>query len=189
MKKNLITVLLIIVFTIIPSLIISQEKTNISTNKELFRFSDPESEVKAPGYFGMFIKTILILGIFGGVVYYVIKYISKKQGLSFPKLDIIQIITSIPVGTNRFLQIIEVGNKYYLIGSTDSNVNLLAEITDKDTLNIIKVMKNKENIIKKPPTFAYFMNNLLGGVKNRKISDVSADFLKKQKDRLKNFKI
>ncbi len=183
-------ILFIIVINIIPSSIFPQQNTsNIQTNKNLFQFTGPEKEAESPSYFTMVIKTLLILGIFGICIYYFARYISKKQGLSFPHLNVIKIITSIPVGTNRFVQVIEVGNKYYLIGSTDSNINLLTEVVDKETLNMIKILKNKQAERIDTPTFFSFLNNFLGGHSKKINIKDNTKFLKKQKDRLKKFLI
>lgn len=188
-KKIVLTIVLFFFINIIPSLIVSQQNTNIKTNQELFQFTGPGKNVESPSYSGMVIKTLLILGIFGIGIYYFAKYFSKKQGLSFPHLNIIKIISSIPVGTNRFMQIIEVGNKYYLIGSTDSSINLLSEIIDRETLNLIKILKNKQDGKTDTPTFFGFLNNLLGGISKKKYVKDNSRFLKKQKDRLKKFLI
>ncbi len=183
-------ILFILVINSVPSTIFSQQNTNnIQTNKNLFQFTGPEKDAESPSYFTMVIKTLLILGIFGICIYYFGKYISKKQGLSFPHLNIINIITSIPVGTNRFVQIIEVGNKYYLIGSTDSNINLLTEVVDKETLNMIKILKNKQAERTDTPTFFSFLNNFLGGISKKVHVKDNTRFIKKQKDRLKKFLI
>ncbi len=193
MKKKIIFVIifLLLLINIFPICIYSQEETNTATNtnRGLFQFSTPEKDVETPGYFGMAVKTLLVLGIFGIGIYYIFKFISKKQGLVFPHLNILKIITSIPVGTNRFIQVVEVGNKYYLIGSTESNVNLLSEITDKETLDRIKVLKNKEEKPVNPPTFGGFLNTILGGLSKKIITKDSIKFLKGQKDRIKNLKL
>lgn len=189
MKKISVFFICLLLLNIIPLIIFSQQNTNIQTNKELFQFTTLEKEVEAPSYFFMVIKTLTILTIFGFSIYYIFKFISKKQGLIFPQLNFIKVITSITVGSNRFIQIIEVGNKYYLIGSTDNSVNLLSEIIDKETLNMIKILKNKQTEQVQTPTFGSFFNNLLGDISKKIVPKDGLQFLKKQKDRLNNLKI
>jgi len=175
-----------------PIFLHSQNNTSTNTNQTLFQFSGPVRESEAPSYFGMFIKTIIVLGIFGAGIYYVFKYISKKQGLSFPHLNVTRIITSLPVGANRFIQVLEVGEKYYLIGSTENQINLLTEITDKETIDKIKVMKNKspQNEAGAGPIhFTQFLNDLLGGITKKFKAKDGGNFLEKQKERLKKLHI
>lgn len=195
MKRKLLInfIIIICLLSVLPNLIQSQtnQDNNIKatqTNRDLFQFSDPK-EQKGPNYFTMFIKTLFILGVFGVVIYYVFKYISKKQGLSFPKLNVLNIITSLPIGTNRFIQIIEVGKTYYLIGSTENQINLLDEITDKELIDRINVLKNKKEVETEPVSFAGFMNEIFGNVIKKLGSKDQSGFLKKQKDRLKNLHI
>ncbi len=191
MKKKLFFIFLVLLF-LIPCYILSSADNSVSnttnTNKTLFQFAGPSKEVDSPGYFGMFIKTILILGLFGIGIYYIFKYISKKQGLSFPHINVIKIITSLPVGTNRFIQLIEIGNKYYLIGSTENQINLLTEITDKETVDRILMLKNKPGEQTQTFTFIQFLNDLFGGV-TKKFKTKDGSFLKKQKERLRNLHI
>jgi len=187
-KKFIFFSVLLILLSIFPFFIYSQENTT-NTNKVLFQYKVPAKETDAPSYISMVFKTLLILGVFGIGIYYFAKYISKKQGLAFPHLNIIKIITSIPVGTNRFIQIIEIGNKYYLIGSTDNSINLLTEIIDKETINMIKILKNKQVKKVEYPSFSKFLNNLIGGFSKKTPVKENSSFIKKQKDRLKKFLI
>ncbi len=189
-KKYIFVFIFVFLISVIPSFVYSQQSTNLQTNNQgLFQFDRPDQEIKLPGFFGMVVKTLVILGVFGFGIYYIFRYISKKQGIAFPSLNIIKIIASVPVGTNRFIQIVEVGNKYYLIGSTDNNIRLLSEIIDKETLDMIKVLKNKENKSGPPSSFTGFLNNLLGGISKKITAKDNIKFLKIQKDRIKNLKL
>ena len=127
--------------------------------------------------------------MFGVGVYYIFKYISKKQGFLPVSTNIIKLISTVPVGTNRFVQLIEVGTHYYLIGSTESGITLLSEISDNESINMIKIQQNKVKPMQANVTFFQFIKDLIGhipGKKGEEISKIRFGFLKRQKERLKN---
>jgi len=175
-----------------PLHIFPAEKNKITNTNGLFAFSDPaKQKITGPNYFSMILNTILILGVFTLGLYYLFKYIAKKQGLSLPSLDLVKVITSVPIGTNKFIQIIEVGNKYFLIGATENNISLISEITDKETISSIKILKNKVPS-EKPNTditFRSFLNNVIGSGFNKVFKKSSPKYIEFQKKRLKNLKL
>jgi flagellar biogenesis protein FliO len=58
-----------------------------------------------------------------------------------------QIHAAMPLGQNKMVQLLEVGNKILVLGITDSNINLLKEITDRDEVDRIKLQSSKESKI------------------------------------------
>ncbi len=157
------------------------------TSAEKFEYEKPE-KVESPSYFVLLLKTLLILVIFGGGVYYIFKYISRKQGFVPLSSNIIKLISTVPVGTNRFVQLIEVGTHYYLIGSTESGISLISEITDNESINMIKIQQNKIKPMQPKVTFVQFLKDLIGHIpkKEGKTEKSGRGFLKRQKERLKN---
>ncbi len=179
--------LLFIVVLIIASHNYLIAQNNITTNTQnLFQYNTPDTEDKGPSYFSLVVKTLFILGLFGLGVYVIFKYISQKQGLMAPNLNMIKLITSLPVGTNRFIQIIEIGNNYFLIGVSENNINLIKEITDKETMNLIQVMKSQKSPAHEKIIFTEFLKNILSGLTKKIPKGDNLKFLRKQKDRLHN---
>lgn len=191
--KKIYVILLLIFYSLFIYIHYSIAQT---TNKEIkkaetapteFEYKKPE-KVESPSYFVLLLKTLLILVIFGGGVYYIFKYLSKKQGIVPLSSNIIKLISTVPVGTNRFVQLIEVGTHYYLIGSTESGISLISEITDNESINMIKIQQNKIKPMQPRVTFIQFLKDLIGHIpkKEGKTERAGSGFLKRQKDRLKN---
>ncbi len=184
--------LLIIVFTSNNFLFSQnnlQNNNNSSNTQNLFQYKSPEEETRGPGYFSLVFKTLFILALFGFGVYYLFKYISQKQGLMTSNVNLIKLLASLPVGTNRFVQLIEMGNNYFLLGVSDNNINLLKEITDKETINLIQVMKSQKTPLPEKIVFTEFLKSILHGITKKTTKGDGLKFLKKQKERLQNFKI
>ena len=67
--------------------------------------------------------------------YYVTKYLSRK-GLKQGKNKNLKIVESAALGIDKSLLLVKVGEQYLLLGSTQKNISMLAEI-DKEKLTIV----------------------------------------------------
>src|SRR5574344_1830801 len=106
--------------------------------------------VETPGVLHIIIALILVIALMyvTSGIYMKLNLINKK---SFSKLDKqlgelnkFKIISTLPLGQNRNIHIIEVNNKYLMIGSTSSNISLIKEF---DKADLLKVMKSAEDFV------------------------------------------
>lgn len=59
------------------------------------------------------------------------KYIGQKTN-SFGQSKNIKVIDNIPIGQDRFISIVNVGKKYFLIGITSSEITFLKELSEDE---------------------------------------------------------
>lgn len=78
------------------------------------------------------VRLIVGLALVLGLVYVVLKFLGKRNGFN-QQPGLLRNVGGVSVGANKSVQIIRVGNKYYLIGVGD-NVELLEEIDDPETI-------------------------------------------------------
>lgn len=166
-------------------------KESITNQNQAFKYEQPT--VESPSYFWLFIKTLFILAIFLGAIYLVFKYITQKQRIIPFTRDIIKLRSSVPLGTNRFIHLVEVGTHYFLIGSSDAGINLISELTDNESLNMIKAQISKQpEFMPEKISFIQFIKDILGSIPKKTTKDKTSagvgdfSFLKRQKERLKN---
>nr|WP_312577577.1 flagellar biosynthetic protein FliO [Sedimentibacter sp.] len=69
------------------------------------------------------------------LTYFSTKWLSVKAS-SITKSKYMNIVDKIVLGQNKYLAIIEVSNKYYLISITDNNINIMKEL-DEIELNVV----------------------------------------------------
>ena len=81
---------------------------------------------------GMFIRAIIgfILTLVG--IYLVFMYLKNKTKKISGSNEIIKILATTTVASNRYISIIEIADKMYLISISDHNINLLEKIEDKE---------------------------------------------------------
>lgn len=92
------------------------------------------------------------------LTYYGTKWLSVKA-TNISKSKYMNVIDKIMLGQNKFLAIVEISNKYYLLSITDNNINIIKELeelelkttenttTEKLEFNKIfsKFLKNKQS--------------------------------------------
>jgi flagellar protein FliO/FliZ len=86
-----------------------------------------------------FVRMILILG---GVVVVIFIIFQLLKRSSTPRLqggEIIRLLGSQPLMGNKSLHLIEVGNQIFLVGAGDTSVSLVSEITDKESVDIVRL--------------------------------------------------
>jgi len=114
-------------------------------NKSLFT-NNTNFPFKNPSSFGnnqlvyKFIFSIFLVIALGAIAF----YLSRKFGPKITKLSgkKIKIIETIYLGQKKTLHLVKIGNREILIGSTNENISMLADVTD-DSVNLSE--KENEN--------------------------------------------
>ncbi|QDP40187.1 flagellar biosynthetic protein FliO [Radiobacillus deserti] len=86
--------------------------------------------------FFTFIKLILALGFILALIYFLLKFINKRNKM-FQRVRTLENLGGLSLGANKSMQIVRIGEKVFVVGVGD-NIELLTEITDKDTLQELK---------------------------------------------------
>ncbi|MCK5674565.1 MAG: FliO/MopB family protein [Spirochaetales bacterium] len=133
-----------------------------------------------------FVRMLLVLGAVLGFIYFVF-FLLKKAGK--PKLitdSTINVISTQNLEAGRSLHLIEIGPQIFLIGSGESSVQLISEITNKETLDTIKLDKSTRSESNNTFTdiFRGFFKKENSTISLAKSGQIS--FMKKQRERLKN---
>ena len=66
--------------------------------------------------------------------YYATKWVAKKSGMQGQSRNI-RVIETFKIAPNKYIQIIQLGSRYYSIGVTANNITFLAEL-DEDQLDL-----------------------------------------------------
>lgn len=177
----------------------SPEKVREGKKKEqgtLYSYEKPQIEEES--YSWLIIKTILVLGMLVGGFYYFFRFVTKKAGIQVLGKEVIQILSLVPVGQNKFLQVVEIAGRILVIGVTESNISLITAIEDKEEIDRIRLLSSKSTPPKSGGFQEYISKQLervrgrekgvkkpdLPGAGEREVDKM--DFLRKQKERLQN---
>ena len=87
--------------------------------------------------FWQLLQMVLVLGAVVGVIYLIFYFLKKAGTGKFAKSDAIRILGSQALPGNRALYLVEVGSQVFMVGSGSESVSLIAEITDRETVDAL----------------------------------------------------
>jgi len=135
-------------------------------------------------FLSLMFKTIFALGLITGLIYFMFRFFMKSRAFPFSSSSFIHLIGIAQLAPNKYIQLVEVADKILVLGISGENINLLSEIREKETIDLIKTYASRELGKEKMP-FTHYLKSFFKGISledyNKKI-----DFLKRQHQRLKH---
>jgi flagellar protein FliO/FliZ len=108
-----------------------------------YKEEDFKPQVEEESAVWMFIKMLLVLGIFAGGFYYFYRFVTKKAGVNIFGSDAVRVLSVVPLGQNKFLQVVDLAGKVLVVGVSDSSISLITEITEKDQIDRIRILSTR----------------------------------------------
>jgi flagellar biogenesis protein FliO len=166
-----------------------------------FREDEFKPKVVEESYAWLIFKTIMILGLLVGVFYYFFRFVTKKAGMNVLGQDVFHVLAVLPIGPNKFLQVVDFAGKLLLLGVSDSGINLITEIKDKEEIDRIRLLGSR-SVQARTDGFQNLVMMQVGGLVSKFLEKRSAakhdaagqdpresfddlNYLRRQKDRLK----
>ena len=123
----------------------------------------PESRVNLnldDGYTGIgaFVKMIVVLAIFAAAVYLLFRFIKKQNNPGNEENPFLRKAFQLTLGPGKTVQIITLVDSAYILGVSDSNVNLIEKIDDKELVNAINLYAEKNSAQTKPKSFSELLD-------------------------------
>jgi flagellar biosynthetic protein FliO len=131
-----------------------------------------------------FVRMILILACVIGVIYVLFWLLRRGTGRRIQENDLIRVLGSRGLSGSRSLHLVEVGSSIYLVGSSDGGVELIAEITEKESLDAVR-LKAAEQAPAGRRTFQQTLSEIFRPAKRPFTIGDGIGFLKGQRERLK----
>jgi flagellar protein FliO/FliZ len=91
------------------------------------------------------VRAILILALSAAAIYGIVFFLKKASKKTVSGDPFLKLLASAHLGSNRYAHIVSVGNKAWLLGSSDGGVNLIGEIDDKDLINSMLLEESKRS--------------------------------------------
>jgi flagellar biogenesis protein FliO len=128
-----------------------------------------------------------MLLILAGVVlfiYLLFWLLRRGNRARIPENDLIRVLGSRGLSGNRALHLVEVGTSVYLVGSAEGGVRLIAEITDKESIDSLRLKSAEEGPGGKRG-FGQILSEIFRPSKSTFSVGDALGFLRGQRDRLK----
>ena len=135
---------------------------------------------------GDFVRMVVVLAAVLGAIYLLFRFIRRGAAGRLGNSDLIAVLGSRSLGGNRSLHLVRAGRGFYLVGAADQAVNLVAEITDADSVDLLAAQGGGHGEAA-PNRFADLLAEVGIGTASdaRKPASGHASFLRQQRDRLR----
>jgi len=131
------------------------------------------------------VRMLLVLAVVAAAIYGIV-FLFKRSSKKAPSDDpFLKILSNAHLGSNRYVHIVSVGSRAWLLGSSDGGVNVISEIDDKDIINSMLLEDSKKTasaVTGRFPDFLSLLRKLGTPAGNR---NQGADEIRKRRERLK----
>jgi len=131
-----------------------------------------------------FVRMLLILAGVVVAIYLLFWLLRRGSRRKIQENDLIRVIGSRGLAGNRALHLVEVGKSVYLVGSSEGGVGLISEITDKESLDSVR-LKAAEEAPAGRRSFQNILSEIFRPAKKPFSMGEGVGFLRGQRDRLK----
>ena len=126
--------------------------------------------LKQPSTAWTFIKMILFLCLVVAAIYAVMWFFKKKLNNTKSDDNFLSRVSSLNIGPGKSVEIVTLLDNAYILGVTDSNINVIDQIEDKELIEALNLNFDKNQNVKKPMNFADVLDIFMpNGPRNKNI--------------------
>jgi flagellar protein FliO/FliZ len=149
----------------------------------------PAIPLAAPGAsVSLILRMLLVLLLAAAAIYGVVYFLKRSSRPPEQRDPNVKLLSAVHLGASRFVYVVSVGPRAWLLGGGGDGVNLIAEIEDPDTVNAMLLEESRRSargLSGKFPDFKGLLRRLGLPVEGHL---PGADNIRKRRERLKGFK-
>ncbi len=98
---------------------------------------------RAPSSAWAIVRTLIALVVVAAAVYGVVYFLRKIGRPVEPRESDLKVLASTHLGSNRFVHVVALGEKAWLVGASEGGVALIAEIEDKEAIDSLHLEESR----------------------------------------------
>ena len=135
------------------------------------------------------VRTVLALAVVAAAIYGAIFLLKKLARPPEPKNAHLKVLASQHLGSNRYVHVISVGTKAWLVGASDGGVALIAELDEKEAVDTMQLDDSRSAGVTSA-AWALNFNSFMKKLGVRRLQDLpgghsSAEGIRKGRERLR----
>jgi flagellar biogenesis protein FliO len=134
-----------------------------------------------------FLRMVLVLGLVIAALYGIFALLRRSARNPEPADSYLRVLASVNIAAGRSIQVVALGDKAWLVGSTESSVNLIAAIDDKEVVDALALRAAASPETPRKDFMSMLLGSLGRKVPKKTGTTDSSVFFNKQRDRLKRF--
>jgi len=109
-----------------------------------YEYTEPEFTDNETSYTMLILRTIAVLAVVVVVIYLIFRFLLKRRNRIVADTEMIRVLATFPLAANRVMKVVDIAGKILVLGVTDSNINLITELEDKEIVDRLRLMGSKE---------------------------------------------
>ncbi|NIQ18342.1 MAG: flagellar biosynthetic protein FliO, partial [Candidatus Aenigmarchaeota archaeon] len=109
-----------------------------------YEYEEPDFGENKVSYPMLILRTVAVLGAIIVGLYLLFKFLVKNKSKIVTNSDVIKVLATYPLASNRMIQVVDIAGQVLVLGVSDSNINLITEVEDKEVVDRIKLLSSKE---------------------------------------------
>jgi flagellar biogenesis protein FliO len=89
------------------------------------------------------LKTLIVLFVIGAGVYYILRYLAKKQNVGNINSDMVRLISQSPLSLGKHISIVKIINSYYILSVSEAGIHVIKELREGDELDQVRLLESK----------------------------------------------
>lgn len=123
----------------------------------------PRETEDGPSFLGSALRFVTLMALLVGLFYLTMRYLRRKSGFTLPgHNDLMHVIASTTLVQGKFLQIVDVAGKLYVLGVSDAGVQVVGEMDDGIAADRIRMWQSSR---RPTPPEAPGLASLIGALK------------------------
>jgi flagellar biosynthetic protein FliO len=109
-----------------------------------YEYEEPDFGENNVSYPMLILRTVAVMGAIIVGLYLLFKFLVKNKSKIVTNSDVIKVLATYPLAANRMIQVVDIAGQVLVLGVSDSNINLITEVEDREVVDRIKLMSSKE---------------------------------------------
>lgn len=109
-----------------------------------YEYTEPEFNGNRISYPLLVLRTLAVLAAIVIGIYLIFRLFLKNRNKIVTDTGLIKVLSSYPLAANRVIQVVEIAGKIMILGVSESSINLITEVEDKEFIDKIKLLSSKE---------------------------------------------
>ena len=118
---------------------------------------------KAPSTAKLIIKMIVVLVLVVAALYGLMWFFKRRNNPAQSDDDFLRRVSTLNLSPGKSVEIVTLVDRGFILGVTDSNINLISEITDKEMISALNLNFDKKQNTKKPMNFSDVLDMFMPG--------------------------
>jgi len=144
-----------------------------------------DAAAASPSSLGAIVRTVIALILVAAAIYGVVFLLKKIARPPSAKDQFLKVLSSAHLGSNRFVHVVALGGKAWLVGASDGGVRLISEFDDQETVDAMLLEDSRRQAntaLPKALDFKALMRRF--GAGGEPPPNVSLDSIRKKRERL-----